>query len=522
MKDRKALARCIRERYKKGEGDGDMYPLVFWDKDSTFGRIKDGDVVVFACKRGEREKQLTEAFTSYNFDKFPVSKFEDLTFITLTQYDENFKNVKVVFSPENVKFPLAEVLDKKGLKHLHIAESEKYAHVTFFFNGGRWDPFPHEKDIFIPSPRVDDYTKTPRMSSDKVADAVISHLGEYEFIVVNFANGDVLGHIPNFDAQVECAKAVDENLQRVAKEALSKGYVVIVTADHGLLEVGLLQEDPPVYSLGHTKNPVPFILLFPDGEKPAIKDRGKLGDIAPTILKIMGIERPSVMTGDILIEDELSKKYDKVLLVILDGWGLGESNDKNPIYVANPPYWNRLLRENKIGKLCASSECVGLLPDHAGNSEAGHTNIGAGRVVVQDEVKLELAIKSGDFAKMPALLEGYKIAREKRRDFHIINMLSEGSSHGTFYYAVEISKKAKELGVENIFLHEIFNRHGVERYNADKLIELLADKTSSLQNVYIVTGMGRKWALDRDKNWDRTKVAYDALVFGEGIRCSSG
>ncbi len=521
MEEKKALARCIRERYKVGEKDGDMKPLIVWENDKPVGRIKDRDVVIFACKRGEREKQLTEAFTSDDFSAFPVEKFEDLTFITLTRYDESFKNVKVVFPPENVPLPLAEVLDLRGINHLHVAESEKYAHVTFFFNGGRWTPFPHEKDIFIPSPRVDDYTKTPRMSADKVGDEVVSHLGKYGFIVVNFANGDVLGHLPNFEAQVACAKAVDENLEKVATEALSQGYVVIVTADHGLLEVGLIQEDPPVYSLGHTKNPVPFILLFPDGSTPAIREEGKLGDIAPTILSIMGIEKPPVMKGENLITERLTKRYDKVLLVILDGWGLGEENSKNPIYVAKPPFWNKLIKEHRIGRLCASEGCVGLLPGHAGNSEAGHTNIGAGRVVIQDEVKLENAIKEGRFADMPVLLEGYRIAKEKGSALHIINMLSEGSSHGTFQYAVEISKRAKEEGVERVFLHEIFNRHGVERLNADKLIELLVDKIASLSHVEVVTGMGRRWALDRDKNWDRTQIAYDALVHGKGNICRS-
>ncbi len=519
MKDKKILARCIKEAYKKGENDGEMKPIVVWDEKGPLGRVKDGDVVVFACKRGEREKQLTEAFTSPEFSAFEVEKFKDLTFVTLTQYDENFKNVKVAFPPENVELPLAEVLDMHGISHLHVAESEKYAHVTFFFNGGRWNPFPHEKDIFIPSPRVDDYTKTPEMSSDKVGDKVVENLGKYGFIIVNFANGDVLGHLPDFDAQVKCVQAVDRNLQKVTDKALSEGYVVIITADHGLLEVGLIKEDPPVFSLGHTTNPVPFILLFPDGREMPIKDEGKLGDIAPTILEIMGIEKPEVMTGESLILEKPSKVYGKVLLVILDGWGLGEENSKNPIYVAKPPYWNSIFKKVKVGRLCASSECVGLLPGHAGNSEAGHTNIGAGRVVIQDEVKLENAIKEGTFARMPALCDAYKKAVENNSSLHIINMLSEGSSHGTFEYAVRISEAAKEDGVKNIYLHEIFNRHGVERKSADKLVEELVDHIAELEGVDVVTGMGRKWALDRDKNWDRTKVAYDALVYGKGKKC---
>jgi len=520
MEGKEILARCVRYAYSKGERDGEMAPIVLWDDSGPLGRVKDGDVVIFACRRGERERQLVEAFTSSDFAVFPTVRFENLTFITLTQYDENFKDVKVVFPPEPVAFPLAEVMDREGIWHLHVAESEKYAHVTYFFNGGKWLPFAHEKDVFVPSPRVEDYTKTPRMSADKVGDVVVENLGKYGFIVVNFANGDVLGHLPDFEAQVLCAKAVDENLRKVTETALAKGYVVFITADHGLLEVGFDQGNPDAYSLGHTLNPVPFIALFPDKESVALRSAGKLADVAPTVLHVMGIAKPSVMTGRSLILEELDRRYEKVLLVILDGWGMGRKDSSNPIYVANPCFWNKLLETKMVAKLCASGECVGLLPGHAGNSEAGHMNIGAGRVVLQDEVRLENAMRDGTFATAPALMEGYKIARTNGGSLHIINMLSMGSSHGTYRYAVEISKVAENMGVKTIFLHEIFNRHGVEKYTADKLIEKLADEVLDLSGVEIVTGMGRKWALDRDKNWDRTRVAYDALVYGKARRCS--
>ena len=507
------IAKEMEKLYEKKVGDGDMEPIVLEINGNSIGRIKDGDAVVFACRRGEREIQLTEPFVLDDFSEFPTVKFSDLLFITLINYDDRFRErVKIAFDFPPISGTLAEVLSKSGLKQLHAAESEKYAHVTFFFNGRRKKPFEGEEDLLVKSLDVDDVSKVPELSVHELASAVADKLSEkkYDFVLVNLANGDVIGHIPDMDAKIECVKHVSTALEKIVNTALDNHYAVVITADHGLIELGMLSLNPPVPNLGHTTNPVPMFVLLPDGET-SLKKEGRLANVAPTVLEIMGINKPSFMDHESMLLKKPDKNY-PVLLIVVDGWGIGPNDKRNPIYVAKPKFWTELFEKHQYAKLSASGEDVGLLPGRPGNSEAGHTNIGAGRIVLQDEVVIEKSLEDGSFPKKEAFLDAYK-----RKRVHIISMLSKKSSHGTYEYALKILQEAKKRGVEEVYIHFILNRHGVEGENAATLLRKVGEKIEELGGI-VATAMGRKWALDRDKNYERTEKAYRALVHGEGIK----
>jgi len=514
----KLIASKLEELYRLGKKDGEVEPIVVHVDGRPFGRIKDGDTVIFCCRRGEREIQLTEAFVMESFSEFEVKRFRDLEFITLVRYDERFKKVKVAFDFPPLKNTLPEVISSSNLKQLHMAESEKYAHVTFFFNGRRRTPFPNETDILIKSPDVDDLSKVPELSIHELTDELVKELktGEYDFILVNFANGDVIGHLPEMKPKVECVKHLSKALERTVKSALENDYAVLITADHGLIELGMKSIDPPTPNLGHTTNPVPFFMILPDGEVP-FKKEGKISNVAPTVLDLMNLEKPPEMTEESLLLERPSRSY-KILLVIMDGWGLGPNDERNPIYVAKPKFWCDLFRRYEHGKLSASGKDVGLLKGRPGNSEAGHMNLGAGRIVIQDEVVIERALADGSFADRKVFVDAFKRLVKEGGRLHLISMLSKKSSHGTIEYPIALVKKAKSMGVRDIFIHVIFNRHGVEDMTASDLLRFFSDEIERYEGVHIVTGMGRRWALDRDKHYDRTKVAYDSLVHGVGIK----
>ena len=212
-----ALAKTVRELYLAGQSDYYLEPLVLLDEnDQPLGRIQDGDAVIFCCRRGEREIQLTEAFTEPGFDRFPRPDFLDLSFVILTLYHEKFKDLPVAFAPTKVRDTLGETVSRAGLRQLRVAESEKFAHITFFLNGGMNRPFEGEDDIRIPSPKGIPFAQVPELSLAQVSEAVQGGIEEgYDLIVTNFANGDVIGHTADCGAKVKCAEIVDEHLGQV-------------------------------------------------------------------------------------------------------------------------------------------------------------------------------------------------------------------------------------------------------------------------------------------------------------------
>ncbi len=513
------LSAGVKALYAEGQTDYSLDPLVLVDElNQPIGRIADGDAVIFCCRRGEREVELTEAFTDTHFPHFQRPDFHNLNFIILTLYHEKFSNLPIAFAPTKIKGTLAETISRAGLRQLHTSESEKYAHVTFFFNGGDNQPFPGEEDVRIPSPHGMPFDQVPELSLPQVADQVIKGIEQsFDFIVANFANGDVIGHTANNDAKIRCAALVDHWLGQVVDAARTAGYVTLITADHGNLEQMVTPDGSP--HVAHTSNPVDFILIDPATSAKADLRDGTLADVAPTILSALGLEHPSLMSGA-----TLAPGYDwggrrRVLLIILDGWGAGKTDATNPIFLAPTPVWDGLLSRYPSSYLQASGEAVGLQPGKPGNSEAGHNNLGAGRIVLQDDVRLEGALEDGSFFTNEVFLNTIEDARQRGASLHLIGLLTEKSSHGSIDYPLALLKMAKTHGLDQVFLHLIFDGRSTAPGSAPALLKKLESQMQEIGIGQVVTGIGRGIALDRDGNYAKIKRAFDALVNGVGRPC---
>ncbi len=285
--------------YERGESDEFVKATVVVPDGEAPVTLNDGDVVVFMNFRADRARELTRALNDADFSGFRREVVPKLGgFVTLTEYHQDFR-FPVAFPPQSVANSLGEVLATHGLKQLRLAETEKYAHVTFFFNGGVDTPFPGETRILVPSPKVKTYDLKPEMSAPEVTDKLVNAIesGEYDVIICNYANGDMVGHTGNLDASIRAVEALDEALGRVV-EALEKvGGEMLITADHGNVE----QMIDPVsggIQTAHSVNPVPLVYK---GSKGKLRDGGNLADVAPTLLAIMGIEKPAEMTGRSLL-----------------------------------------------------------------------------------------------------------------------------------------------------------------------------------------------------------------------------
>jgi 2,3-bisphosphoglycerate-independent phosphoglycerate mutase len=293
---------AVRASYAAGVTDEFILPVVFRDGSGRpVGSVNDGDAAIFFNYRTDRTRQLTRAFIDEPFDRFD-RKRRAISFVTMTRYHGDFP-CPVAFPPSFLTKTLGEILSGLGLRQLHVAETEKYAHVTFFFNGGREEPFPGEERILVPSPRgVATYDRKPEMSAGeitaKTVDAIAS--GAFDFIVMNYANADMVGHSGNMEATIRAVEVLDECLSRVVPAAGAAGYTTIITADHGNADMMVAPGGGP--HTAHTTNWVPFIVAG-TGKKYAMRKDGRLADIAPTILKIMGIPAPPEMDGVPLAEE---------------------------------------------------------------------------------------------------------------------------------------------------------------------------------------------------------------------------
>lgn len=514
-----ALADAVKELYNEGQTDYWLEPMVVVDgQGEATGCIEDGDAVIFCCRRGEREIQLTEAFVEPEFDRFPRCNFQNLIFVTLTLYHEKFKDLPVAFAPAKIKDTLGEIVSRANLRQLRTAESEKFAHVTFFFNGGSNQPFAGEDDVRIPSPKGIPFDQVPELSLPRVTEQILHGLDQrYDLIVTNFANGDVIGHTSNSQAKIKCAEAVDLRLGQVVNAALAAGYVVLVTADHGILELSTNPDGTP--NVAHTTNLVPFVLLDPRGTVPVNLRDGQLADLAPTVLEALGLAQPATMEGVTLAPGYDWDGQRRVLLIIVDGWGIGRDDNSNPIFLAQTPVWDDLLRRCPCARLRASGEAVGLQAGKPGNSEAGHTNIGAGRVVLQDDVRLDLAMKDGSFYTNEILCRAIQEVKQRNTRLHLVGLLTEKSSHGSIDYPLALLQMAKASGLTNVYLHLIFDGRSTEPGSAPALLEKLESRMAEIGVGQIVSGVGRGYALDRDGTYSKTQRAYDAFVFGVGKKC---
>ncbi|RCX04924.1 phosphoglycerate mutase [Schleiferia thermophila] len=291
---------AVEEEYKNGLTDEFLKPIIVAESAEKAVKIKNGDVVINFNFRTDRGRQITTVLTQQNFPDYQMSTLR-LKYITLTRYDDTFKNVEVLFEKDNLSMTLGEVLELHGRGQIRIAETEKYPHVTFFFSGGREEPFKGERRILIPSPKVPTYDLKPEMSAFEVTEAILPEIEgkTADFICLNFANPDMVGHTGVMEAAIKACETVDQCTRTVVIKALDNGYTTIVLADHGNAEYMVNPDGSP--NTAHTTNPVPIFLCEPK-QKHLVYD-GRLGDVAPTILHLMGLPVPEEMTGNILVKE---------------------------------------------------------------------------------------------------------------------------------------------------------------------------------------------------------------------------
>ena len=294
---------AIRESYGYGVTDEFVKPIVIVDEsDKPVRTIQDGDSVIFFNFRSDRARQITRAFTEEDFTFFDRGPKPEIRFTCMTYYDRQF-SLPVAFGPEPLARILADVFAETGLKNLRIAETEKYAHVTFFFNGGVEPPFPGEERVLIPSPKVATYDLQPEMSAYGITDEVVDKIegGRFDAVIMNYANADMVGHTGNLEATIKAIEVLDDCLGRVVAATRAKGGTVIITADHGNAEQMIDPVTGQIFT-AHTTNPVPVILI--GDNRPRLREGGSLRDLAPTMLGILGLGKPEQMTGqDLRLED---------------------------------------------------------------------------------------------------------------------------------------------------------------------------------------------------------------------------
>ncbi len=292
-------ADAIAASYKNNVTDEFIKPICITENNKPVATIEDGDAVVCFNFRTDRCREITQVLTQTDFPEQQMRKL-NLHYTTMTVYDEKFKNVNTIFQKDNLTMTLGEVLQNVGKKQIRIAETEKYPHVTFFFSGGREKEFDGEKRILIPSPKVATYDLQPTMSAFELKDALIPELKkqEVDFVCLNFANTDMVGHTGDFKAAMIAAETVDTCVKEIVECGLQNGYTFLITSDHGNADMMINPDGTP--NTAHTTNPVPLFLIEPKGER-KIKN-GKLADLAPTILALLGVKVPDEMAGEVLIK----------------------------------------------------------------------------------------------------------------------------------------------------------------------------------------------------------------------------
>jgi 2,3-bisphosphoglycerate-independent phosphoglycerate mutase len=516
------IAQSVREAYARGEEDEQLLPLVVADeRGDPVGRIEHDDCVFFYDIRGEREVELTRSFTEENFDKFPVMKGLNPHFVTMIEYDKSL-NVHVAFPPERIDNTLSSVVSQNGFRQAKIAETEKSTHVVYFLNGKSNQTIPGEEKMLIDSFRdVKTFDERPEMCAMDVAQAAMraAEQKSLSLIAVNFANVDVVGHSENAKAIRKAVETVDTCLGMVLERNSKLGLTTIVTADHGTVEKWLYSDG--TIDTGHTNSPVPFILVEPDArmrEKIELRDGGALTDIAPTVLQIMGIKKPDVMSGESLIAHSPYGPASgrRLMLVILDGWGHSEETHGNLIKGSNTPTMDSITARFPNTVLAASGDAVGMPPGTVGNSEVGHLHIGAGRKVWSDRVRIDQSIADGSISQNAEIIGLFRKARESRKHLHLLGILSFYSSHGSIEHLRALMKLAKSEGLSEVRIHALLGRRGERPESGARYVEDVEREACELGLGHVVTVIGRYWALDRDGYWDRIERTYRTLVYGDG------
>jgi 2,3-bisphosphoglycerate-independent phosphoglycerate mutase len=522
--DRKSpLVKAILDAYHSGEEDEALEPIIkVTPGGKPVGRMQNGDYVIFYDIRGEREIQITESLIQSDFNAFPVKPATRLNFVTMIEYSSDLE-AQVAFPPlGRIENTLSEVVTRAGLSLCKIAESEKAVHVGYFMNGKNEKAFAGEERIVVPSPEgIASFALKPEMSACLVREKICDKLSgsDCPLLIANMANVDVVGHIEDREAVIRAVEAVDEELGRVVEACRSQGVTLAVTADHGTVEEWLYPDGQ--VNTGHTKNAVPFVLLDFASSKPrhqALRSEGELADVAPTLLDLLGLATPPEMSAEsLLVEKETGPNGKRrILLLILDGWGLREEGAGNLIREAYTPNFDRIWSEFPHAELQASGEAVGMPADTVGNSESGHLHLGAGRRILLDRVRIDKAIEEGTFFQNPAFLWAMENARKERKALHLLGIVSHYSSHGTIDHLFALLKMAKQQNLEKVYVHSLIGRRGEKPESGAVYLDKVEQMCRSLGVGEVVTVMGRFWALDREFNWDRVEKAYRALVYGEG------
>ena len=518
-----AMSRAVRDAYRRGEDDETLNPLVLVDSSGRpAGRIGKGDAVIFYNIRGEREVELSRSLTEDGFREFPTAGPLGLHYATMIEYSRELK-VDVAFPPEEeLEDTLSEVLSRRGIRQVKITEAEKAFHVTYFLNGKRGAPYPGEDRIVVPTRKdVKLFDEAPEMSVGEVAEATIREIREdrHDFILANFANVDVVGHIENEPAVMRAVEAVDSALGRVVDEASKAGLPVLVTADHGTVERWLYPDG--AVDTGHTASPVPFLLVGA-GEPLGLRATGELTDVAPTILELFGIAPPARMEGKSLLERTPATPCRRLVVLILDGWGYNPETKGNLIAKASTPVMDGLLVSLPFSVLAASGEAVGLPAGTVGNSEAGHLHIGAGRRVFSDRLKIDRAIESGTFFSNDAYRRAMAEAVRRGRALHLMGIVSFFSSHGMMNHLLALMDMAKQEGVPELYIHAMLGRRGEMPESGANYVKQIEDRCADLGLGRVVSVIGRYWSMDREENWDRIEKTYRMLVHGDGFAVKEG
>ena len=517
MNKKYPMAQAVRDGYRAGEEDEALEPRVLVDaQGKPIGRIGDGDYAIFYDIRGEREIELTSSFTDRNFKHFAVAPIRT-GWATMIEYSREL-DVKVAFPPiREIRNTLSEVVSKAGLRQVKVAETEKAIHMRYFLNGKRDEPFPGETHRFAHSPTTANYAEVPEMSAPAVADETLAAIGDpaNDLVAVNFCNVDVLGHIENKPAILRAVNEVDRCVGTLVGAAQAQGMTVIITADHGTVEKWLYPDG--AVDTGHTDSLVPFIIVDPEFKGVSLRREGALFDVAPTILGLLGLQKPADMTGESLLPAAPSHKRRRVLLIIADGWGARDEAMGNLILEADTPNMDRLQKEWPCTRIEAAGLAVGMPKGTVGNSEVGHLHMGAGRRILSDRVRINEAIEDGSFYQNEAFRWAMESAKRDGTALHLVGIVSFYSSHGSVDHLNALLEMARRVGVKTVYHHAMLGRRGERPESGAIYIEGVEKEMEKLGLGRLVSVIGRFWSLDREGNWDRIEKTYRWLVEGKGI-----
>jgi 2,3-bisphosphoglycerate-independent phosphoglycerate mutase len=516
------MAEAVRAAYRSGQEDEALEPLVRVDEDGRpVGSIQDGDYVIFYDIRGEREIELTSAFVDRNFPHFQRAPMA-VRFATMIEYHPDL-DVRVAFPPQGrLDNTLCETVSRASLRQIKIVESEKAIHLSFFLNGKGLEAFPGEERVIIHSPRPATHAEMPpEMSAAAVADTAIEALRDprYALVTVNLCNVDVIGHIEDPDAIRVAVETVDAQAGRIVEAACGAGVTTVLTADHGTVERWYYPDG--TIDTGHTDSPVPLILIDPDlPDAVQLHKDGSLTDVAPTVLQLLGLPKPHAMTGQTLIASPSpaarAEGGRRVLLLILDGWGIGDGGPGDLIAQARTPVMDGLLAAWPNTRLAASGPAVGMPPGTVGNSEAGHLHMGAGRVVPADRVRIHQALQDGSFYENDAFRWAMQGAKRDGTRLHLLGIVSFYSSHGSVDHLLALMDMACREGVPEVYMHSMLGRRGERPESGAIYVEQVEREAERLGIGQVATVIGRFWSLDREGHWDRIEKTYRMLVEGEG------